>query len=156
MFLESVIRPLLLLHALIAVTLLGSVGHLGWECLHYLMGRARNVWLGTVHARVGFALYTANFLLGLAIYPTYRVRVRQEFFDIRMPWATNLFDTKEFLAAFGMAAFAALFLASFAVDPRDENDRAMLPTFAGLGLLVASITIYCAVVGLTLVTYKAP
>lgn len=156
MFLESYIRPLLVLHALIAVTLLGSVGHLGWESLHYLVGKSRNVWLGTVHARVGFVLYALNFSLGLIVYPTYRVRVRQQVFDVAMPWATNLFDTKEFAAAFGLAAFAALFVLSFAVRPRDESDRAMLPSFAALGVLVFAITVYCAVVGLTLVTYKAP
>jgi hypothetical protein len=155
-FAESIVRPLLVLHAVMAIVLLGSVGHLGYESLWYLLGRARNVWLGTVHARVGFVLYVANFLLGLAVYPTFRVRVRHDYFDAHLPWATNLFDTKEIFAAFGLAAFTALFAMSFAVRPRDESDRKMLPIFAGLGLLVSAISIFAALVGIILVTYRGP
>lgn len=154
LFAESIIRPLLVFHALVAVALLGSVGHLGYESLWYLLGRARNVWLGTVHARVGFALYSINFALGQIIYPVFRVRVRHDYFDAKLPWATNLFDTKEMFAAFGLAAFAALFAMSFAVRPRDAEDGAMLPAFAGLGLLVSLVTIFAAVVGIVLVTYR--
>lgn len=153
-FLEGVVKPLLVLHALLAIVLLGSVGHLGYESLWYLLGRARNVWLGTLHARVGFVLYAANFALGVIVYPTFRVHVRHDYFDAHQPWATNLFDTKEMFAAFGLAAFAALFAMSFAVRPRDGEDRAMLPVFAGLGLLVSAISIFAAVVGLILVTYR--
>lgn len=153
-FLEGFVKPLLVLHALLAIVLLGSVGHLGYESLWYLLGRARNVWLGTLHARVGFVLYAANFALGVIVYPVFRVRVRHDYFDAHQPWATNLFDTKEMFAAFGLAAFAALFAMSFAVRPRDEGDRAMLPVFAGLGLLVSAVSIFAAVVGIILVTYR--
>jgi len=156
LFAEPIVRPLLVLHALVAVALLGSVGHLGYESLWYLLGRARNVWLGTVHARVGFVLYSLNFALGLIVYPVFRVRVRHDYFDAKLPWATNLFDTKEMFAAFGLAAFAALFALSFAVRPREPEDAAMLPAFAGLGLLVSAVSIFSGVVGIVLVTYRGP
>ena len=152
---ESLAKVLLVLHALAAVVLIGSVGHLGWECLHYLRGRTRNVWLGTVHARVGFVLYAFVFCFGLLAYPTYRVRVRHDVFDPTMPWATNLFDIKEMFGAFGMAAFAALFLMSFAVRPREEADRAMLLPFASIGLLVSAIAIFNSIAGLVLVTFRS-
>lgn len=156
LFAESIARPLLIAHALVAVALLGSVGHLGYESLWYLVGRARNVWLGTVHARVGFALYLANFALGLVLYPTFRVRVRHDFFDPSLPWATNLFDTKEMFTAFGLAAFTTLFAMSFAVRPREPQDAGLMPVFAALGLLVCFVSLFAAVVGLVLVTYRGP
>ncbi len=156
LFAESIVRPLLVVHAIVAIALLGSVGHLGYESLWYLLGRARNVWLGTVHARVGFTLYLTNFVLGLIVYPTFRVRVRHDYFDAKLPWATNLFDTKEMFAAFGLAAFVALFAMSFAVRPREPEDSAMLPAFAGLGLLVSFVSAFAVVVGLVLVTYRGP
>ena len=156
LFAEPIVRPLLVAHALVAIVLLGSVGHLGYESLWYLLGKARNVWLGTVHARVGFVLYLTNFLLGLVVYPTFRVRVRHDYFDAKLPWATNLFDTKEMLAVFGLGAFAALFAMSFALRPRDPEDAPMLPAFAALGVIVCGVTIFAAVVGIVLVTWRAP
>lgn len=154
-FLEAWAKVLLLLHAVTAIVLIGSVGHLGWECLHYLRGRARNVWLGTVHARLGFAIYALVFLSGLLAYPTYRVRIRHDVFDRTMPWASNLFDIKEMWGAFGMAAFTALFVMSFAVKPRDPSDRPMLVPFAALGLLVSGIVAFDVVAGLLLVTFRS-
>lgn len=152
---ESFAKVLLVLHAVFAIVLVGSAGHLGWECFHYLRGRTRNVWLGTVHARLGFVLYALVFALGLSAYPTYRVRVRHDVFDRSMPWATNLFDTKEMFGAFGMAAFLALFVMSFAVRPREESDRAMVLPFALLGLLVSFVVGFDTVVGILLVTFRS-
>lgn len=152
---EGIAKPLLVAHALVAVVLVGSVGHLVWECVRYLRGKPRNVWLATVHARVGFALYALVFALGLMAYPTYRVRIRHDVFDRTMPWASNWFDVKEMFAAFGLAAFAALFAMSFAIRPREEADRAMLPTFAALGLICGGIVVMSSVVGLVLVTYRS-
>lgn len=152
---EPFAKLLLVLHALAAVVLAGSVGHLGWECFHYLRGKTRNVWLGTVHARVGFALYTLVFALGMAAYPTYRVRVRHDVFDRTMPWASNLFDIKEMFGAFGLAAFTALFVMSFAVRPREASDQSMLGGFASLGLLVCAISVFNSIAGLILVTYRS-
>lgn len=154
-FLEPLAKLLLLLHAILAIVLLGSVGHLGWECFYFLRGKARNVWLGTVHARVGFVLYAAVFVSGLLAYPTYRVRVRHEVFDRTMYWGSNLFDIKEMWGAFGMAAFAALFVLSFAVRPRDADDRPMLVPFAAIGLLVSAIVIFDVIAGLILVTFRS-
>ena len=155
-FAESHVKTLLVLHGLVAMVLVGSAGHLGWESLLWLVRRkARNAWLQVTHARVGAVLYAIQFALGLVIYPTYRVRVRHDVFDVSMPWATNLFDSKEMLAAFGLAAFAALFAMSFAVRPREEADRPMVGVFATLGLLASLVVMYSAVVGLILVTRRS-
>lgn len=154
-FLESWAKLLLVLHAVTAVVLLGSVGHLGYECWRILRGAPRRAWLARVHARLGFGIYLLQFLLGALAYPTYRVRVRDEVFDPTMPWASNLFDIKEIWAAFGLAAFAALFAISFAVRPGDEQSRPLALAFGGLGVLICGITVFASVSGFVLVTYRS-
>lgn len=154
-FLEPWAKLLLLLHAVTAVVLAGSVGHLGYECFRVLRGPARRPWLLRVHARLGFGIYLLQFLSGVLAYPTYRVRVRHEVFDPTMPWASNLFDIKEMWAAFGLAAFAALFAMSFAVRPEAPEHRPMALGFAALGVLVFGITAFATVSGFYLVTFRS-
>lgn len=156
LFLEPWAKELLLAHAIVAVILLGSAGHLGWESAAYLArGRGRNVKLHTIHARTTPILFAIQFSLGLLVYPTYRVRVRHDVFDVRMPWASNLFDTKEMAAAFGLAAAIAIFVMSLAVRPREEADRPLLRTYAALGVLLCLITFYSAIAGWVLVAFRA-
>lgn len=154
-FLESWAKPLLVAHAVTAAALVGSVGHLGFECWKILRGRVRNAWLLRVHARVGFALYVLQFTLGAMAYPTYRVRVRHEHFDVSLPWASNLFDIKEMWAAFGLAAFAAVFAMSFALKPEDPDQRPLSLGFASLGVLVAGIVAFATVSGFLLVSHRS-
>lgn len=154
-FLESWAKPLLVAHAVTAVALAGSVGHLGYECWKVLRGRVRNAWLLRVHARVGFALYVLQFVIGALAYPTYRVRVRHEYFDVKMPWLTNLFDVKEMWAAFGLAAFAAVFAMSFALRPEAPDQRPLSVGFASLGLLVTAIVAFATVSGFLIVSYRS-
>lgn len=154
-FLESWAKPLLVAHAVTAVLLGGSVGHLGYECWKIVRGRVRNAWLLRVHARVGFAIYVLQFTLGAMAYPTYRVRVRHEHFDVSLPWASNLFDIKEMWAAFGLAVFAAVFAMSFALKPEDPDQRPLSVGFASLGLLVAGIVAFATVSGFLLVSHRS-
>ena len=154
-FLEPWAKALLVAHAIAAVALAGSVGHLGYECWRVLRGRVRNAWLLRVHARVGFVLYVLQFVLGALAYPTYRVRVRHEVFDHSMPWASNLFDIKEMWAAFGLAAFAAIFAMSFALRAEDEDQRPLSVGFASIGLLNTGIVFFATVAGFILVTYRS-
>lgn len=154
-FLESWAKPLLVAHALVAVALAGSVGHLGFECWKVVRGRVRNAWLLRVHARIGFVLYVLQFAIGAAAYPIYRVRVRHEYFDASLPWATNLFDIKEMYAAFGLAAFAAIFAMSFALKAEDPDQRPLSVGFASLGLLVTGIVFFATASGFLLVSYRS-
>lgn len=154
-FLEPWAKPLLVLHAATAVVLLGSLGHLAWESVYLLRGAPRRMWLARVHARVGFAVYAIQFVLGLLVYPTYRVRVRNDVFDATMPWASNLFDIKEIWAAFGMAAFVALFAISFAVRPEEPAHAALRIAFATLGILVFAIALFASVAGWLLVSWRS-
>ena len=154
-FLESWAKPLLVAHALTAVALAGSVGHLGYECWKVVRGSVRNAWLLRVHARIGFALYVLQFAIGALAYPTYRVRVRHEYFDHKLPWVTNLFDIKEMWAAFGLAAFAAIFAMSFALKPEDPDQRPLSVGFASLGLLVTGIVFFAVTSGFLIVSYRS-
>ena len=154
-FLEQWAKPLLVLHAATAVVLLGSLGHLAWECVFLLRGAPRRMWLARVHARVGFVIYAVQFALGALVYPTYRVRVRNDVFDATMPWASNLFDIKEIWAAFGLAAFVALFAMSFAVRPEQPSHAALRVAFGALGVLVFGITVFASFAGWFLVSWRS-
>ena len=57
---------------------------------------------------VGILAYVLSFILGLLIYPVFRVRVRAEYFDPKLPWLTGLFEIKEYVGAIGL--FVALVL----------------------------------------------
>ncbi len=158
--LEPYAKALLLAHALASIILAGSSGHLAWEAVHLLRGRPRNVWLALVHARVSFGAFVATYLLGVATYPTYRVRVRFEHFDAEAPWATNLFDMKEMFAAFGLAAAAALFVVSFGLTARGpaaagEVEGIARRTFASLAVVVAAVVLFNVVSGLLLVSVRS-
>ena len=41
--------------------------------------------------RWGGITYIVSFVLGLLIYPVFRVKVRAEYFDGSLPWATGIF-----------------------------------------------------------------
>ena len=154
-FLEPWAKVLLVLHAVSSVALAGSVGHLGFECWKVLRGRVRNAWLLRVQARVGFVLYAITFVVGAVAYPTYRVRVRHEQFDVSLPWASNLFDIKEMWAAFGFAVFAAIFAMSFALKPEKPDQRPLSVGFASLGMLVTGIVFFAIVSGFVLVSHRS-
>src|SRR5579872_4490896 len=81
LFLESLARPLLLVHAVSAAVLVGvTTHHLLWA-RHYArknFGRIRQERLFALVAAVAFVF---TFLLGNVLYPTYKVRVRAEYFD---------------------------------------------------------------------------
>ncbi len=133
-----------------------------------------------------FALITAcafvsTFVLGNILYPTYKVRVRAEFFDnaiavgdeIRLreaqhkvapPAATTpilpslsrvsrLFDVKEHWVALGCGASLLLLLLSRLAHPREQPQTLIL--YLGLALLVCG-TAWCgAIVGLITASFRA-
>lgn len=154
-FLEPWAKVLLVAHAVTAVALAGSVGHMGYECWRILRGSLRNAWLLRVHARVGFSLYVLQFVLGALAYPTYRVRIRHDHFDRHLPWLTNLFDVKEMWAAFGLAVFGAVFAMSFALKPEEREQRPLTVGFASLGMLVTAIVLFASVSGYVIVSYRS-
>jgi len=86
---------LLVLHGIVAVLLLGAVTHQAialWLPSHR---PSRGWWqaLGAVHperyVRAVIVLYVTTMLLGVLLYPSFRMDVRAAFLDAQRPWATE-------------------------------------------------------------------
>lgn len=80
MFAEAWARPLLILHAIVAVAAVGAATHAWLWLRRYVRTGAR----GRATRRfstIAFGLTAATFVLGLIVYPTYRTRVRAEYLD---------------------------------------------------------------------------
>ncbi len=110
LFLEGVARPLLVLHAIVAIALGGASTHLALVTFRIWQRKSSAFRLVGIYAKTVGILFVVDFLIGLLIYPTYRYRVRGLYFDRYEPWAANLFDMKEILLglalplAFGLVA----------------------------------------------------
>ena len=141
-------RALLLLHAVSGIIASGSVGHLGVLGLARLLGREVTAARLGLHARLSLLGLGSSFFFGLLSYPHYRVFVRGLVFDREAPWASNLFDLKENLAAFTLP----LLLAVIAF----EHDRAS-PRLSGLfSVLVFIFTLFVMLSGLLVTLVHGP
>ncbi|MBS2032000.1 MAG: hypothetical protein JST54_29145 [Deltaproteobacteria bacterium] len=145
-FLESWARPLLVLHAVAALALAGASTHLAivswrlWRGAHHL-GR-----LARVYAQVIGGCFAAAFLFGLLMYPHYRYAVRGLYLDRYEPWASNLFDIKENLAALGLPLAVGLFSVGRKLDP--SRDQPLLGWLAFLSIAIWTLIVASAVMGL--------
>jgi hypothetical protein len=107
---ESVARPLLLVHAVVGFTAVGTSTHFAaYAVIAALRGSAAAQLRR--FATLAPAALAAQALLGYALYPTYRVRVRLADLDRSAPAVAQLFDLKEHLAALALALVAAAALA---------------------------------------------
>jgi hypothetical protein len=129
MLFESAARSLLVAHALFGAAVVAlTTHHLVWII------RSRGA---RTRGEPRFALLASGalfvaFSLGCAIYPTYRVRVRAEYFDARQPGiarpaslerAARVFDMKEHVVALAFMASVALLWLSRRSDPADPTVR---------------------------------
>lgn len=166
-FLESSARKLLLLHAVGAAVLVGAA-------THHLIWTLRNRKTERFAAILAIA-WLINLSLGLMLYPTYRVRVRAEYFDnpaaIRsftevrtthalgrlplepgksLPAVARLFDIKEHWVAVGGVASMVLWLMA-----RKRVDRSARALYVGLAVLAFATGWIGALVGLYTVSHRA-
>ena len=151
-FLEAWGKPLLILHALTAILLLGSMTHNVLITTRYLKGHFRKIKLEKLYVKVGFVSYLLSFVLGALIYPNYRYYVRALYFDKEVIWASNLFDIKEHWAGIGLALFMAYYLLSINIDP--QKDRSMLFVYVFLSLSLTGIVWFAVISGLLLTSVK--
>lgn len=151
-FLQAWGKPLLILHALLGILLLGSMTHNVLLVVPYLWGKFKKVKLEKLYVRVAFVAYLITFALGALIYPNYRYHVRAVYFDKAMPWASNLFDIKEHWAGIGLALFVSFLVLSRVIDP--VKDRQMLGIYAFLSVTLALIVWFNVISGLLLTSYK--
>lgn len=113
-FLYGLGRPLLVLHALCALSLCGTSVHQAVYALRLFTRPFAAVRLTKcrLFSRLVLLSYLAVVGLGGLLYPRYRYFVRGLYLDRYAPWASNLFDFKENLATVGLPfAVAAFFLA---------------------------------------------
>jgi hypothetical protein len=183
LFLEIFARPLLVVHAISAAVLVGATTHQLLWSRHYLFGRFNTYKAERTFAWVAASAFVTTFLLGNLLYPTYKVRVRAEYFDspaavaeetrlratqrhttgiaVEPPAAhgpglspiARLFDIKEHWVAIGCAASLLLFALSRRAHPK-EHPR-VLYLYLGLSAVACGTAWFGAVVGLVTASFRA-
>jgi len=140
---EPAAKWLLFVHFVSGVIVLSTIVHLLWRMVDYLRGHGGQrfrVWLHSVILAIG---YVVCFVSGALVYPTFRVRVRAEFFDQAIPWATGLFETKEHWASIGLPAVLGLLLLAWPLtQAKPEDRRRIVPIYIGLAVVVLGIVGY--------------
>jgi hypothetical protein len=134
---EPTVKLPLFLHFAAAIVLCGAVGHLAVRLWGHVRGREGSLSRVRLHTGILAASYAICFALGCLTYPTFRVRVRHEYFDVAARWATGLFEVKEHFATIGLAAVLGLVLLAGSLrDSSSQDARRLLPLFAGLVVLL--------------------
>ena len=82
LFAEAHARWLLVLHAVLGAATVAVTTHMVVWTWRYPRGQISRVAGVRWFAAVGLGLYLAQFLVGNAIYPVYKVRTRLEYFDL--------------------------------------------------------------------------
>jgi len=151
-FLENLYQPLLLAHLLATFVLVGAMTHNLLIVAGYLRGKFGRQKLEWLYVRVSLWAYTIVYVIGALIYPAYRIRIRHEYFDSKLPWATGLFEVKEHWGAVGLAMFFAYYLLRRSFQPAEEKDKLYL--YVPLCVLLNVIVWYKVVVGCYLTILK--
>ena len=151
LFLAGLARALVVVHALAAIVLVGAATHHALVALGYLRG-AFKVRLGRIYAATVAVTWLVTFALGLVAYPAFRVAVREVYMDRHEPWASNLFDLKEHLAALGIPLVLGVLALSRVIDPK--LDRGLARTYAVMTMLVAAIVWFDVISGLAITMVK--
>ncbi|HXN55190.1 MAG TPA: hypothetical protein VN874_02895 [Myxococcales bacterium] len=146
---EPFARPLLLAHAVVGFAALGSATHLAAYAL-LAARRGRGVAQLRRFSLLSPVALAAQALLGLALYPTYRVRVRLEDLERTAPAVVQLFDFKEHLAALAVALILAAAASARALcrpdgGPRPQSARWAVAALSASG---AALTWIAALIGL--------
>jgi cytochrome bd-type quinol oxidase subunit 2 len=151
MIFESIARPMLVVHAVVGFTTVFSTTHHAAYAVLSALGRQNQRAL----RRFGWIAPSAlvvQVLLGLALYPSYRIRVRAADFDHNAPFFTQLFDFKEHLAALSLSLVIAAALAARVKESPSRETRWSIAALSGTGALFVWTA---AVIGLC-VTAKHP
>ena len=148
-------KALLVLHALLALAMGGAATHLLLVTLGIQRADrvfASKVRLTRIYSQVTGWLFTATLLIGAVVYPTYRYFVRGLFLDRYAPWASNLFDFKE-----NIAAAAAPFAAGLVLLGRrfDGNDPEVRLTLAVCAFVVFAAVAFDIISGLVIVSVRS-
>jgi hypothetical protein len=139
---ESIAPLLVLVHGLAAIVTSGSIGHLGVLGAQRLRGKDVSPTRLGLHARLALLGFVVSFGLGLLAYPHYRYAVRGLVLDRDAPWASNLFDVKENVAAFTLPLLVVVSaLEREAQTPRWSALFAVVAALAGVFVIVAGLLV---------------
>jgi hypothetical protein len=148
-------RPLLVVHALVAAVLVASATHQFVFCRGYLRGRFARADRERALAVVAAIAYAVNFLLGLVLYPSYKVMVRVEYLDrpeVGLAWVARLFDIKEMWMLAGVAVAGGLVYLSRRSHPREEPRGT--PLYLTLSAILCVSVWAAALMGLVVASYR--
>ena len=153
-FLHGLGRPLLLLHALVAIVLGGSSVHHAVIAVLALRGQAPRLRLARLYALVALLAYIATLTTGALVYPRYRYFVRGLYLDRHAPWASNLFDFKENIATLGLPLAVGALIVALDLrrhlelkDSGSGHFRQTLVLYGFLALGTATISIFNLIAG---------
>jgi hypothetical protein len=149
-FLSGAARWLLMLHAVLGLAAVGSSVHLALGAVRVWQGKAPSMSRAQQHSLLVACLLSAALLVGLVLYPHYRVNVRGYVLDATAPWASNLFDIKEHLA---LLAFP-LSLALWALRRQVRPGGPFAAFFAACAVSQASLLTFTAAAGLLITSVK--
>ncbi len=169
----------MVVHAISAAVLVGAASHhLIWS-RDYLRGRFSAVQAEQRFALIAASAFVLTFCLGALLYPTYKVRVRAEYFDrpaaiqseselrkaqhlgeaaspdssVSLSSVGRLFDIKEHAVALGCAASLLLLALSRFAHPQDHPLTA--PLYVGLSVFVCATVWFGAIAGIVTASYRA-
>lgn len=145
----GVSKLLLILHAVGAGVLFGSSTHSALQSIAQLRGRA-NPRLLRLYPSVALGAWSVTFCLGAALYPRYRVFVRNDVFDRHDVWASILFDCKENAALLAGILFFSAFLQRKVIPISTVQRRIHL----ALTLAAASLIWFVSISGLLITSVK--
>jgi hypothetical protein len=109
------ITTLLIIHALLAVALLGGITHQTLAAFRKpavptnFIGRYANV-DGSAYTNAMVVLYIATAILGDIVYAPYRLEIRTALEDLNLPMANGIFEIKEHFIAIGLFMLPAYWL----------------------------------------------
>ena len=152
-FLASIAKFLMLVHAGASIALVGATTHNGILAFSHLRGGQQKSALQRRYVSWMFWLFLLTFVIGLLIYPAYRVHVRAEYFDLQLPFATRLFEIKEHWLAIALGILAIYYPLSRRIDVSKRGMDVQLYNF--LGVLMVLIIWYAMVASLLLVSYRS-
>ncbi len=139
-------RALFVLHGAASMVLVGAATHHALEMRHYLRGRFERQRLEKVYAKVVSAAYVVTFMLGAALYPTYRVHVRGFYLDYHAPFYAGLFDVKEVYASLTLTVALGLGAISFTLRPSEQ--KSFVRIYAAMSLIVCAVVWFNVIAGL--------
>lgn len=143
---------LLVLHAVASIVLIGASTHHALQMRHYLRGSFGRKGLEKLYAKVIAVTYVLTFVIGAALYPSYRYHVRGLYLDRYAPWVSELFDVKEMYASLALFLAIGLGMLAYTLDP--DKERPLVNVYAAMSVLVCAVVWFNVIAGLIVVSVR--